>query len=369
MNRLSSRVLTGLVVVFLLCVALVIASLTRSVTLASVATAALFGIGILLLVDIRKRAQEHGALLRKVVGSLRELSASDLEIERRLGSLERILHETHDRTAADGERLAQVETRIAEVHTDLRKRADVGHKMMTSVSIDLQHLSDASAEAASSLTRTLGAIRYEPVGEVSALLTLHLRFRPRAALDAHAASAMSPSTVARLVDVIDAEQPELVVECGSGLSTIWMGYALAEVGRGRLVALEHHDRFLQRTRQMVEAHGLGDVVEVRRAPLGPVESASGSYTWYTTNFADLRDIGLLVVDGPPGNVGPLARFPAIPVLGSQLISGALVVLDDAARDAERETAKKWTSGPYHLEATDEFADRSASFRFRGTASQ
>lgn len=358
MNRLSSRILTGLVVVFLLCVALVIASLTRSVALAGMPAAALFGIGILLLLDLRRRAQEIAALLRK-------MSASDLALERRVRSLERDVHETRGRATLDAQRLEQLEMRVSEMHTDFRGRAEDGLELVTSVSKDLQRLSEAGSEAMSSLTRTLGAIRYEPVGEVSALLTLHLRFRPRAALDAHAASAMSPSTVARLVDVIDAEQPELVVECGSGLSTIWMGYALAEVGRGRLVALEHHDRFLQRTRQMVEAHGLGDVVEVRRAPLGPVESASGSYTWYTTNFADLRDIGLLVVDGPPGNVGPLARFPAIPVLGSQLISGALVVLDDAARDAERETAKKWTSGPYHLEATDEFADRSASFRFRG----
>ena len=66
MNRLSSRVLTGLVVVFLLCVALVVASLTRSVALAGMPAAALFGIGILLLLDLRRRAQEIAALLPTV---------------------------------------------------------------------------------------------------------------------------------------------------------------------------------------------------------------------------------------------------------------------------------------------------------------
>jgi hypothetical protein len=54
-------------------------------------------------------------------------------------------------------------------------------------------------------------------------------------------------------------------------------------------------------------------------------------------------IDLLLVDGPPAYAAghALARYPALPVLGDRLASGATVVLDDAERPGEQEVLRRW----------------------------
>jgi hypothetical protein len=61
-------------------------------------------------------------------------------------------------------------------------------------------------------------------------------------------------------------------------------------------------------------------------------------------------IDLLFVDGPPKATGPQARFPAIPVLLSQLSDDALIVLDDTAREDERAISDRWVA-EYAVERT------------------
>ena len=47
------------------------------------------------------------------------------------------------------------------------------------------------------------------------------------------------------------------------------------------------------------------------------------------------------MDGPPGVVGPDARYPAIPLLRAQLAASACIVLDDLQRPDERHAAEAW----------------------------
>jgi hypothetical protein len=51
--------------------------------------------------------------------------------------------------------------------------------------------------------------------------------------------------------------------------------------------------------------------------------------------------GLLVIDGPPARLGSLMRYPALPLLHRRLAGDAVVVLDDANRDDEREILRRW----------------------------
>ena len=53
-------------------------------------------------------------------------------------------------------------------------------------------------------------------------------------------------------------------------------------------------------------------------------------------------IDLVFVDGPPGTTGPLARYPALPVLRDRCAPGARFILDDAARPDERTIINRWT---------------------------
>jgi hypothetical protein len=138
-------------------------------------------------------------------------------------------------------------------------------------------------------------------------------------------------------------RPPLIVECGSGSSSVWLGYLAERLGTGRVVSLEHDERFLHATRALVAAHGLRDRVEIRHAPLEPWAGGDGEpYPWYQRSaIDDLAGIGLLLVDGPPGAVGRQARYPAGPLLIPRCAGDAVIVLDDTDRAGERAVSDRW----------------------------
>ena len=137
------------------------------------------------------------------------------------------------------------------------------------------------------------------------------------------------------------EEPKVVVECGSGGSTMWIGRALRRVGEGRLISLENSADWVVTVTGLVQHEGLS-VVEVRHAPLEPIQVAGHEQLWYSASaLADMEGIDLLLVDGPPGRTNKLARYPAVPALCDKLRPGATVMLDDCHRRDEKETLRRW----------------------------
>lgn len=155
--------------------------------------------------------------------------------------------------------------------------------------------------------------------------------------------ASSPDLLLLLATLVEREEPGLVVECGSGTSTLWLAMLLRRFEiKGRVVSLEHQQPFVESAWATVLRHDLAEYVEVRYAPLEPVEVDGTTYQWYSRQaWDDLDGIGLLFVDGPPGEVGPHARFPAFPLLVDQLRPEAVVVLDDLIRPDEQEVLERW----------------------------
>ncbi len=181
--------------------------------------------------------------------------------------------------------------------------------------------------------------------------------------------AASPDVLRLLVGLIDRNRPELVVECGSGASSVWIGYALRRAGTGRLVAIEHEARYAELSRDLVAAHGLDDVVEIRHAPLteikaelsgaGPEGAVEPAPLWYDlSRLNDLDRIDLLFVDGPPQATGEQARYPAVPALLPRCTADAVVVLDDADRPDERALGDRWVA-EYRLHRTEAPAEKGA----------
>jgi predicted O-methyltransferase YrrM len=147
-----------------------------------------------------------------------------------------------------------------------------------------------------------------------------------------------------LIDLASAPEVSLIVECGSGTSTIFLAMALERAGKSnaRVVSLEHLDEYADLTRTQLQALGLDERVEVRVAPLEPVTIEAEDFLWYSkSSYQDLSGIDLLLVDGPPGATGPKARFPAYPVLKASLSSRAVLILDDTVRRDERRIAETW----------------------------
>jgi predicted O-methyltransferase YrrM len=134
------------------------------------------------------------------------------------------------------------------------------------------------------------------------------------------------------------DELKLVVELGSGLSTIILGAALKKVG-GRLISIESGIEYLNTTQKLIQNADLGDVVTLVHAPIKPFDD---HYRWYDTNaFPVLRDVDMLLIDGPPGNTCAKARFPALPFLWDKLKDDAFAVLDDAGRPDEIASLNQW----------------------------
>lgn len=178
--------------------------------------------------------------------------------------------------------------------------------------------------------------------QVESLLDLYSLVTPRTSMPSTQGWATAPSTMQALVRTVLDRKPATVVECGSGSSSVWIGYALQRNGHGRCIALEHDARYAEASRALVRSHGLEHVVDVRLAPLKEVTVGTETHLWYDTQaLADLSDIGLAFVDGPPGTVGPLSRFPALPVMSKHCAPDAVFILDDAARPDEQEILRRW----------------------------
>ena len=154
--------------------------------------------------------------------------------------------------------------------------------------------------------------------------------------------AMTADGMTLLLELILDRKPGMVVELGSGVSTLIIGYALKKIGGGRLISVDHDARFLDETRYHVNRSGLADVVDLRESDFPRLSVGSWSGRWYNPHrLDDVNDIELLVVDGPPGSIQPQSRYPAIPCLWPKLHEDAMIFMDDARRDDDLAVIKRW----------------------------
>ncbi len=156
-----------------------------------------------------------------------------------------------------------------------------------------------------------------------------------------------------LIGLIQEKRPKLVLECGSGTSTVLVACLLKEMEGGKIVALEHLKKFASVNRQHLEDSNLEDVATIIETPLREWTLNGNKQLWYDFEPAEhlKRSIDMLIVDGPPGHTGPLARYPAVPILKEWISPGGVIVLDDANRDDEQKIAERWIK---ELNATSEF---------------
>ena len=138
-------------------------------------------------------------------------------------------------------------------------------------------------------------------------------------------------------------RPGLVVECGSGSSTVVLAQCLRALGKGRVVSIDHDPEYARRTTEMLQQRGLNDVATVITAPLADRELDGGSVRWYDAQFEPLiqGSIDVLVVDGPPGDTARRARYPAVPLLRRKLAPECRILMDDGDRPDEYAIAHAW----------------------------
>ena len=270
-------------------------------------------------------AKDHARAVRDVTAAVESLRQADERGSQALlaglGRLEQ----------AGGEHLARVDGLRAAVQ-------DVEGGLHRSVAASEDRLMGASR----SLSRTMDARLRREFRQVEG--TVHLaRLLDLPLLPQTRGWAASPDVLRHLLALVEETTPRLVVECGSGVSTVVTAAYLRRRGmQGRVVALEHEPAFAAATRRLVAAHGLEAWAEVRDAPLVTQDYAGRSGPWYSPDaYQDLAEIGVLFVDGPPQAVGDRAREPARHLLDGRLATRHAILLDDTSRDEDAAVARDW----------------------------
>ncbi|HET9620265.1 MAG TPA: class I SAM-dependent methyltransferase [Kofleriaceae bacterium] len=173
------------------------------------------------------------------------------------------------------------------------------------------------------------------------LAELHRRLATRRPLPAMRGFAIAPDCALLLAELIGDERPEIVVETGSGVSTLVIAYGLEQLGRGRVIALDHDAAYAAATRAEIARHGLDAYATVVHAPLTEVVLDGERHRWYARDALDgLPPIDLVVDDGPPRYLGAGLRYAALPVLAPRMAARATFVLDVIGAE-ERANLARW----------------------------
>ena len=169
--------------------------------------------------------------------------------------------------------------------------------------------------------------------------------------------AASPDFLLALTGFVAEHRPRVIVECGSGVSTLVLARTCQRVGQGHVYSLDHSPDFAARTAATLRDWGLADFATVIPAPLSDRMIGGGRYSWYGFESLPVTAIDVLVVDGPPERVGKLARYPAGPVLLPMLAEDGVCFVDDADRPDETEMVRLWQAEFPGLTATNLYCEK------------
>lgn len=201
------------------------------------------------------------------------------------------------------------------------------------------------------LTRDLLIVQNRLYTQLESLAWLQRRLAIKGHLPQLRGWSASPDVLLRLHAHIIATRPHVVVEFGSGSSTLVIADALCQNGIGELISIEHSEHYAAQTLSTLQAERLEDWVDLRICGLEEWEGehlnakdADNPAKWYSLSVLEgVKEVDLIWVDGPPGTTCLYSRFPALPALADKLSPNAEVWMDDTIRQEEREICERWAS--------------------------
>jgi predicted O-methyltransferase YrrM len=154
--------------------------------------------------------------------------------------------------------------------------------------------------------------------------------------------AASPDVLLTLLHHAKQSNPKTILDLGSGMSTLVLAKSAPAA---KVFSIDNSSEYAGKTKEMLSLHKVTNA-EVRVAPL--VAHASG-VDWYDlSQLKDVTDIDLLFIDGPPGSKNDRARHPALYECLSKLSPRAVIVIDDAGRNGEKDMAEEFAKAlPNH----------------------
>lgn len=247
-------------------------------------------------------------------------------------------------------------TPLRELRDSLRAQGEKLHGQLSDQARQITRLQDQ-------LTRTIGREVGNAVKQLEAHASLQRYLGDTQTVPELHGWPISADFGVLLLGLIERNDYDLIVEFGSGASTVLMAAALKRAAPRReaegrapatLLTLEHLEQYHQETSAMLMSAGLSSFVRLALAPIRPFTTAAGQTFPYYDARAVLSEVVaglgrsanelrvLLMVDGPPAATGPRARYPALP-LALEFLEGARldVLLDDYRREDEKQIAQTW----------------------------
>jgi len=295
-------------------------------------------------------AQRQGELLQQAREQL-SLEKAKMTLEARQQELERLLAEQTRREQEQMQHLIlQVKT-LATQQPALRTVVeDLFKKQAEELLRVRRHLENVvkrnSANAARQVQSYIGMQEYLGTGNLPAFNS-----------ESHSWP-VSADFALFLMQRLVLEQYDLVVEFGSGMSTVIVARTLAMAAErtgtppARFISFDHLDHYYQQTQAYLDQVEVGHAVKLVLAPLTDWQASDGQVQPYydcnetlaelvRTHGSAIRRI-LVIVDGPPASTGPQARYPAGPMVVQHFPAARIdFLMDDYIRDDEKEVAQRW----------------------------
>jgi predicted O-methyltransferase YrrM len=346
------------------------------------------------------------ASLEKVDAEAKEIREDRNEFKKKAAKADAMAAEATRRSEALQKQLEKAQNDIQRLKRDLESRTEISGELRKLLEVQSEKIEKgvrAQQEAAESMEKRL----LNPIlsridssaRQVESYIGLNAFLESGTlAPDLHGWP-ISPDLALYLMRLISRKNYDLIIEFGSGSSTVLMARAISEKlgqvklqspadgqarialssesrDRGivenqypaniralakelartdvlpRIVAFEHKREYYEKTRADLEEAGLSDFVELVYSPLRDYKAPSGAqYLYYaceevlsslSNRLGDNGSRVLVFVDGPPANTGKHARYPALPLLLDQLVGVGLdVLMDDYIRDDESEIIQMW----------------------------
>lgn len=159
--------------------------------------------------------------------------------------------------------------------------------------------------------------------------------------------ALRPMCLAYILNEIIINERKMILEFGSGLSTIVMARLIKKNNlETKIYTVEHNESWANIIEDYLKKEELLEFVVIIRADLKEIEtSAFGNVNWYelnaVSNIIKNKRFDFIIVDGPPANneIIKYSRFPAFEVLSNNFADDFCLVLDDANRNGEKDILK------------------------------
>ena len=151
----------------------------------------------------------------------------------------------------------------------------------------------------------------------------------------------APDFLQIVVDHCFETRPSVVLECGSGMSTLMLARCCQLNQHGHVYSLEDGEEFANNIETYLDRYDLRAYASVLHAPLRNQSVNGNQYDWYAPEKVPERRIDMLIIDGPSGFIQKNSRYPALPLLFDNLAQYCVIYLDDAARQDEKEIVDLW----------------------------